>query len=73
MRGTVRKWFPKRGYGFIKGEDRKDYFVHWKSVQTKGKWKYLTEGESVTFTLEEGEKNKVTNVKPDRSGYEQAG
>lgn len=28
MRGTISSYMPENGYGFIKGSDGKDYFVH---------------------------------------------
>lgn len=33
MRGTT-KWFnTEKGYGFIVGEDRTDYFVHYSQIK----------------------------------------
>ena len=46
MKGQV-KWFNlKKGYGFITGEDGKDYFFHY-SVMPQGV--LLKEGDSVNF------------------------
>jgi CspA family cold shock protein len=46
MNGTV-KWFSERnGYGFIQGEDGKDYFVHHSAVP---EGLVLKEGDAVTF------------------------
>ena len=62
-RGTV-KWFDeKKGYGFIEREDGgKDVFVHHTGIQGSG-LKTLTEGESVTFDIEQGNKGpKAVNV-----------
>jgi cold shock CspA family protein len=30
--GTVKVYFPERGYGFCQGDNKKDYFFHIKSV-----------------------------------------
>lgn len=49
--GTV-KWFnDKKGYGFISGDDGKDYFVHYSEIQNGGKkgFKTLKEGDRVEF------------------------
>ena len=56
MRGTV-KWFdPKKGYGFIeKSEDGEDVFVHFSAIQQEG-FKTLEEGQQVEFDVKEGEK-----------------
>ena len=36
MRGTV-KWFDsKKGYGFISGDDGKEYFVHQSNIKMEG-------------------------------------
>ena len=54
--GTV-KWFNEsKGFGFITPEDgSKDVFVHFSEIQAEG-FKVLTEGQSVTFNVEDGPK-----------------
>jgi CspA family cold shock protein len=55
MNGTV-KWFnDSKGYGFISREDGDDVFVHHSSIAGEG-FKSLTEGDEVTFEIEQGEK-----------------
>lgn len=51
--GTV-KWFnEKKGYGFIKDEESgNDVFVHFSGINQDG-FKTLSEGESVSFDIEE--------------------
>lgn len=61
--GTV-KWFNEsKGFGFITPADGgKDVFVHFSAIQAEG-FKVLTEGQSVTFNLEDGPKGpQATNV-----------
>jgi CspA family cold shock protein len=60
--GTV-KWFNEsKGYGFIAREDGSDIFVHFSSIKGEG-FKTLTEGDKVSFDVEEGEKGpKAINV-----------
>ncbi|NLH27058.1 MAG: cold-shock protein [Syntrophomonadaceae bacterium] len=64
MEGTV-KWFDERkGYGFITGEDGKDFFVHFSAIQEEG-FKTLTEGQRVRFEVTEGPRGEqATNVQP---------
>ncbi len=53
--GTV-KWFnDKKGSGFIESEDGGDVFVHHTGIQGSG-FKSLSEGERVTFEVEQGNK-----------------
>jgi len=55
MKGKV-KWFNKsKGYGFITGEDGKEYFVHWQSIKEEG-YKTLIEDDNVEFKTTETEK-----------------
>ena len=53
LKGTV-KWFnSKKGYGFIEREDKqKDAFVHASAVKAAG-LKYLAEGDKLEFELSE--------------------
>ncbi len=53
--GTV-KWFdPKKGYGFIIGDEGQDVFVHYTSIQGNG-FRALKDGEAVAYELVKGEK-----------------
>ncbi len=55
MKGQV-KWFdPKKGYGFILGPQGQDVFVHFSQIDTDG-FKSLKDGESVDYELIEGDK-----------------
>lgn len=61
--GTV-KWFNEsKGFGFISPSDgSKDVFVHFSAISGSG-FKTLTEGQSVTFTVENGQKGpQAVNV-----------
>ncbi len=61
--GTV-KWFSdKKGYGFIAQESGQDIFVHYSSIEMPG-FKTLSEGEVVSFEVEESDRGPVAkNVK----------
>ena len=62
--GTV-KWFShSRGYGFITGEDGKDVFVHYSTIQgDEFGFKSLAEGDKVNFDVEKGPKGpRAINV-----------
>ena len=54
MKGTV-KWFnAKKGFGFISDENGNDVFVHFSALQMDG-FKVLDEGEEVEFDVVNGE------------------
>ena len=45
------KWFdPKKGYGFIIGEEGQDVFVHYTNISGDG-FKTLKDGETVAYDL----------------------
>lgn len=57
QKGTV-KWFNQgKGFGFI-SSNGKDYFAHFKAIQSPG-YKTLTDGQSVTFIAVENPKGPV--------------
>lgn len=60
--GTV-KWFSaEKGYGFIEQEDGPDIFVHYSAIAGQG-YRSLEQGETVEFTIAEGQKGKqASNV-----------
>lgn len=62
-KGTV-KWFnQKKGYGFISGEDGKDYFVHFSGIAKEG-FKSLDQNQEVTFDVSTNDKGEIAvNVK----------
>lgn len=55
MEGIV-KWFnQKKGFGFIKGEDEQEYFVHQTSLP---KDTFLRENDKVSFEVVQTERGK---------------
>ena len=63
VKGTV-KWFnEKKGFGFLSQEDGDDVFVHHTSIQGEG-FKTLNEGQEVEFEIQDGPKGpQALNVK----------
>ena len=64
LKGTV-KWFNgKKGFGFIEREDKeKDVFCHASSVKAAG-MRFLNEGDKLEFELEDGPKGpSAVNLK----------
>ena len=62
MKGTV-KWFnAKKGFGFISDGEGNDVFVHFSALQMDG-FKVLDEGDEVEFEVVNGEKGpQAANV-----------
>ena len=48
MKGTVRWFSARRGYGFLSDENGVDYFVHYSEITGDG-FKKLSAGEPVEF------------------------
>lgn len=60
MNGKCKFFVSGKGFGFITGEDGKDYFVHITNVKNN---QILKEGELVSFEESENERGlKAVNV-----------
>ncbi len=60
MKGTVKFFNRMKGFGFIAGEDGKEYFVHETSIEGES----LNENDSVEFEVEQGDRGpKAVKVK----------
>ena len=61
MKGKVKFFNEKKGFGFIAGEDGKDYFVHQSAL---GQGVTPHENDAVEFDTEQGDRGlKAVNVK----------
>lgn len=64
MKGKVKWYNVRKGYGFITGEDGNDYFVHYTGIAGKG-FKKAKNGQEVSFEVKEEEKGPAAvNVTP---------
>lgn len=55
MEGTVKWYNRQKGYGFIKGEDDGEYFVHYTALD---KGTFIRENDRVSFEPTETERGK---------------
>ena len=64
VKGRV-KWFnEKKGFGFLEQPGGADVFVHFSAIKSSG-FKTLAEGQAVTFDVEQGQKGpQALNVEP---------
>lgn len=53
MEGIVKWYDRKKGYGFIQGDDGKDYFVHFTGIP---QGTFIRQDDKVAFEAAEGEK-----------------
>jgi len=53
MKGKVKFFNVMKGFGFIAGEDGKEYFVHQTGLKEGVE---ITENDSVTFEVEQGDR-----------------
>ena len=53
MKGTVKWYNPRKGFGFIQGEDGSDVFVHRTSIPMGT---FLNEGDKVDYETEDSDR-----------------
>lgn len=64
IKGTVKEYDNTKGYGFIIGEDDRDYFVHVSGLRLQLQQRGLREGQQVLFDGEFSIKgDKAVNVR----------
>ena len=69
MNGVVKFYNRSKNYGFITGEDGKEYFVHLSGIK---KGVYIHQGDNVTFEVVEGDRGlKAENVDKAEGSQEQ--
>jgi cold shock protein len=54
--GSVKKVIAERGFGFISGEDGKEYFFHRDGLDSSLDFDRLSGGEKVEFEIEQNPK-----------------
>jgi CspA family cold shock protein len=62
--GTVKKIVADRGFGFITGDDGKDYFFHRDALAAAASFERLAGGEKVEFDPQASERGpRAINVR----------
>lgn len=57
MTTGIVKWFnSEKGFGFIEQKSGPDVFVHFKSILSTGGYRSLDEGQTVQFSVSQGQK-----------------
>ena len=63
-KGIVKEYDSSKGFGFITGEDKEDYFVHVSGLREHLKSQGLKVGQNLSFDVDFGMRgDKAINVK----------
>ena len=63
-KGVVKEYDSSKGFGFITGEDKEDYFVHVSGLREYLKGRGLRAGQKVSFDVDFGMRgDKAINVR----------
>jgi CspA family cold shock protein len=63
-KGVVKEYDPSKGFGFITGDDKEDYFVHVSGLREYLKGRGLRAGQKVSFDVDFGMRgDKAINVR----------
>ena len=61
MKGTIKWYNARKGYGFIQDENNKDVFVHRSAIPAET---FLNDGDEVEFEVEKSDRGpQAINVK----------
>ena len=69
MKGKVKFFDRKKGFGFIKGDDETEYFVHYSGLKEGVE---LNENDEVVFEVEKGDKGEKAVQVDTNVGTEEA-
>ena len=58
IKGTVKFFEEKKGYGFIAGDNGKVYFFHWSDIQAEG-YKKAEKNQRVTFEVIQSDRGET--------------
>lgn len=61
MKGTVKFFNAKKGYGFITDANGEDHFIHYSNIQMDG-YRKLHKGQEVTFDIKPQDDGKTAAV-----------
>lgn len=50
MQGSIKTMVSQRGFGFIKGDDGEDYFLHISNFNPSTEFKELKVGDRISFS-----------------------
>ena len=63
MNGTISRVLSDKGFGFIKGDDGQEYFMHRSAVRDGSVFEQLRDGQPVAFDASRGDKGlRAENV-----------
>ena len=64
MNGTISRVLSDKGFGFIRGDDGQEYFMHRSAVRDGSVFEQLRDGQHVTFDASRGDKGlRAENVR----------
>ena len=61
LKGTVKWWDNRRGWGYVTGEDGREFFCHYSHIDSDHEFRKLGKDWEVVFTLVTTEKGTMVD------------